>query len=148
MDKEKLTELEKIDNQIKELKNKRPKEIILPLFYYKIYKKGWFILFIGAIMNFLVMQSNNGKMPVLNVYNETIFITSKHILVTSSNFNNIKFFPFIDMWNIKIAMISLGDIFLFIGAILIISGELSLLKYLYLNYRIKKLEKKKEMMSK
>lgn len=71
---------------------------------------GLFFLFIGATMNFTVMEYNAGRMPVLTDYP---LDTNKYFAYTNSNLVNFSILS--DKHYFQGNIFSLGDVFLYIG---------------------------------
>lgn len=71
---------------------------------------GLFFLFIGATMNFVVMESNSGRMPVLTDYPLS---TNKYFAYTEANLVNFSILS--DKHHFQNNIFSLGDVFLYIG---------------------------------
>jgi hypothetical protein len=86
------------------------------------YKKGWkymwillisfTVVFIGGVMNFIVIVDNGGKMPVRGIY---IIDSDEHFYY--ENKEDVEKWYLSDIMNIGRAAFSIGDIFLLLGTV-------------------------------
>jgi len=117
------------------------KEIKIPLTTIKCLLMGFAIMILGFSANFIVIQTNNGMMPVWSnhMYNSTTHFTITNI----SKINNLQF---ADMWHAYNCIWSIGDILMILGCALSLYAYLMFMYNLILDtaIKIKKIKKKKK----
>ncbi len=92
--------------------------LLIPIFHFKLYKHaliGSGLVFVGSIMNKLVMQANNGKMPVFfsvskitGFANEAMFNAPGSIHIMMSSETSLNFLG--DIFDFGYCVMSVGDI--------------------------------------
>jgi len=102
---------------------------------------GFAIMILGFSANFIVIQTNNGMMPVWSNY---MYNSTTHFTITNiSEVNNLQF---ADMWHAYNGIWSIGDILMILGCVLSVYAYLMFMYNLILDtaIKIKKIKKKKK----
>ena len=90
-------------------------------------------LVLGVALNLIVIQANEGRMPVWAYFE---YSTKEHFVIT--NAGEVNYLPLSDIYNFAGRIWSLGDLLYLFGFSLFILGQM-LIQYNYLiNYLIKK----------
>ena len=87
------------------------------------------LLFAGIMLNTMVVESNNDKMPVFSSGN--LSIDEKHFSFT--NPKTVKYFMLTDILHIGVGILSIGDILIFTATLLI---SFSIQYYSYSIFRL------------
>jgi len=123
------------------LKKFKLKEVKIPATTIKCLLISFAIMILGISANFIVIQTNNGMMPVWSnhMYNSTTHFTITNV----SEVNNLQF---ADMWNVYNGIWSIGDILMILGCALSLYAYFTFLYNITINtvIKIKKKKKKKK----
>lgn len=118
---------------MKEKRKKKEELIILPSSAFYLFIMGLAVIIIGVVCNFMVVQSNGGRMPVKTFeggYYEN-YETQKHF--SFSNNSEVSHWYLSDIIGIEykehIALFSIGDFFMFFGILLYLMGAMIDWKY-------------------
>jgi hypothetical protein len=100
------------------------KEVKIPTLTILFLSIGIILFLSGAVCNFLVIQGNQGKMPVNfevpYTMNESVYSSETHFQITSENLYNISYLGFADLYHIKSWILSIGDLLMGIGLLFLI----------------------------
>jgi len=107
------------------------KEMKVPKKTFLLITIGFCLFVIGMSTNFIVIQNNQGRMPV---WTDSFIDTDIHFTIT--DIDEVEQLQFADLFNIKGNMFSIGDFFLISGAILILMAVLIMIYNTILNYII------------
>ena len=110
------------------------------LFHYATFGLILFLILFGAILNLLVLATNNGKMPVQV---EPIYTVNspRHFGFQDPNeVNNYYLTDIIDLGN---CIYSFGDLVMILGIVLLIINSIIILRLAILKKRYKKSDKNK-----